>query len=79
MKSFYVQQINTMLEDYYFNLENNPQGHDSHFSVLANGIQHLHGLAFCSRDTDTAASLLPFVMSVINGEVPAPVYVEVAA
>jgi hypothetical protein len=35
MKRLYAEQINKMLEDYYFNLENNPQGRDSHYGVLA--------------------------------------------
>lgn len=79
MKRFYVEQINKMLEDYYFNLENNPQGRDSHFSVLANGIQHLHGVAFCSKDTESTEVLRPFVIAVVAGEIPRPMYTEVAA
>ncbi len=35
MKRLYAEQINKMLEDYYFNLENNPQGRESHYGVLA--------------------------------------------
>lgn len=53
MKRLYAEQINKMLEDYYFNLENNPQGRDSHYGVLASGIQHIYGAAFCLNDDDT--------------------------
>jgi hypothetical protein len=37
MKRLYAEQINKMLEDYYFNLENNPQGRDSHYGVWLAG------------------------------------------
>lgn len=74
MKPLYAELINNLLQDYYFNLEVNPKGQESHFVVLANGIQHLHGLAFCSRDSDSVEGLRPFVTSVINNEVPRPAH-----
>ncbi|AYN26565.1 hypothetical protein D8682_05905 [Buttiauxella sp. 3AFRM03] len=72
MKLLYAELINNLLQDYYFNIENNPKGQESHFVVLTNGIQHLHGLAFCLRDTDSVDGLRPFVTSIMNHEVPRP-------
>lgn len=79
MKRLYVEQINKMLEDYYFNLENNPQGRESHYGVLASGLQHLYGTAFCTNDNEALSWLRPFINSVMNGEVPSPVTVEMAS
>lgn len=76
MKHFYAEQINKMLEDYYFNLENNPVGRESHYGVLASGLQHLYGAAFCANDDEALDALRPFVNSVMNGEVPKPIYQE---
>ncbi|KNA29563.1 hypothetical protein ACO03_11735 [Pantoea ananatis] len=74
MNRLYADQINKMLQDYYFNTENNPQGRESHFGVLASGVQHLYGAAFCASDDKALVGLRPFVNSVMNGEVPSPIY-----
>lgn len=79
MKRLYAEQINKMLEDYYFNLENNPQGRDSHYGVLASGIQHIYGAAFCLNDDDTLSELRPFVNAIMNGDIPPPVFAGIAA
>ena len=79
MKRFYVDQINKMLEDYYFNLENNPQGRESHYGVLSSGIQHLYGAAFCANDDETLNELRPIVNAVMDGEVPHSISQEAAA
>ncbi|WPC54077.1 DUF4754 family protein [Klebsiella pneumoniae] len=79
MKRLYAEQINKMLEDYYFNLENNPQGRESHYGVLASGIQHVYGTAFCLNDDDTLSELRPFVNAIMNGEIPPPVFAGIAA
>lgn len=76
MKSFYAEQINNLLQDYYFNCENDPRTQKNNFSILANGIQHLHGVAFCGKDVAAAAEIKPFVIAVINGDVPQPIYIE---
>lgn len=76
MKRLYAEQINKMLEDYWFNLENNPQGKESHYGVLASGLQHLYGAAFCVNDDETLSELRPFVNTVMNGDVPSPLFVE---
>ena len=72
MKRLYAEQINKMLEDYYFNLENNPQGRESHYCVLASGIQHIYGAAFCLNDDDTLSELRPLVNDIMNGDIPKP-------
>ncbi|HBR1093143.1 TPA: DUF4754 family protein [Klebsiella variicola] len=72
MKRLYAEQINKMLEDYYFNLENNPQGRESHYGVLASGIQHVYRAAFCLNDDDTLCELRPLVSAIMNGEIPKP-------
>ena len=72
MKRLYAEQINKMLEDYYFNLENNPQGRESHYCVLASGIQHVYGTAFCLNDDDALCELRPLVSAIMNGEIPKP-------
>ncbi|WP_143520602.1 DUF4754 family protein [Raoultella planticola] len=72
MKRIYAEQINKMLEDYYFNLENNPQGRESHYGVLASGIQHVYGTAFCLNDDDTLCELRPLASAIMNGEIPKP-------
>lgn len=79
MKRLYAEQINKMLEDYYFNLENNPQGRESHYGVLASGIQHIYGVVFCLSDDDTLSELRPFVNAIMNGEIPTPAFTGVAA
>lgn len=79
MKAFYAEQINKMLEDYYFNLENNPQGRESHFGVLASGIQHIYGVAFCANDDETLTELKPVVNAIMNGAIPQPIFNGVAA
>lgn len=79
MKRLYAEQINKMLEDYYFNLENNPQGRDSHYDVLASGIQHIYAVAFCLNDDDTLSELRPFVNAIMNGDIPSPVFAGIAA
>ncbi|HBY4916844.1 DUF4754 family protein [Klebsiella pneumoniae] len=79
MKRLYAEQINKMLEDYYFNLENNPQGRESHYGVLASGIQHIYGTAFCLNDNEALNELRPFVNAVMNGEIPSPVFTGIAA
>lgn len=76
MKRFYVEQINKMLEDYYFNLENNPQGRESHYGVLASGIQHIYGAAFCASDDEALCELKPSVNAIMNGEVPRSIFQE---
>lgn len=73
MKSLYAEQINKMLEDYYFNLENNPIGRESHYGVLASGVQHLYGAAFCANDDEALCDLRPFVNLIMDGEIPKPV------
>lgn len=72
MKRLYAEQINKMLEDYYFNLENNPQGRESYYCVLASGIQHIYGAAFCLNDDDTLSELRPLVNDIMNGDIPKP-------
>ena len=79
MKRLYAEQINKLLEDYYFNLESNPVGHESHYGVLASGLQHLYGAAFCTNDDEALIELRPFVNSVMNGEVPSPAIVDMAS
>ncbi|HFR0339320.1 TPA: DUF4754 family protein [Klebsiella pneumoniae] len=79
MKRLYAEQINKMLEDYYFNLENNPQGRESHYGVLASGIQHIYGVAFCMNDDAALNELCPFVNAIMNGEIPAPADLGLAA
>ncbi|MGX1944548.1 DUF4754 family protein [Raoultella ornithinolytica] len=79
MKRIYAEQINKMLEDYYFNLENNPQGGESHYGVLASGIQHIYGAAFCMNDEEALNELRPFVNAIMNGEIPSPVFAGIAA
>lgn len=74
MNHLYSEQINKMLEDYYFNLENNPQARESHYGVLASGIQHLYGAAFCVNDNDTLDELRPVISAVMNGEVPRSIF-----
>ncbi|EDR7168594.1 DUF4754 domain-containing protein [Salmonella enterica subsp. houtenae] len=78
MKRFYAEQFNKMLEDYYFNLENNPQGQESHYGVLASGVQHLYGAAFCVNDDEALNELRPFINAIMNGEMPSPAAIEVA-
>ncbi|HGT2815348.1 TPA: DUF4754 family protein [Klebsiella pneumoniae] len=79
MKRLYAEQINKMLEDYYFNLENNPQGGESHYGVLASGIQHIYGAAFCMNDEEALNELRPFVNAIMNGEIPSPAFAGIAA
>lgn len=79
MKRLYAEQINKMLEDYYFNLENNPQGRESHYGVLASGIQRIYGAAFCMNDDAALNELRPFVNAIMNGEIPAPADLGLAA
>ncbi|RQM37228.1 hypothetical protein [Erwinia psidii] len=76
MKGFYAEQVNKLLQDYYFNLENNSVGRESHYGVLASGLQQLYGFAFCSGDNETINSLRPTINAVFNGEIPKPVYHE---
>jgi len=76
MKRIYAEQLNNMLQQYYFNCEDNPQGHESHYAVLASGIQHLYGIAFCSDDNEAVNSLRPIINSVFDREIPRPVYRE---
>ena len=70
MKRIYAEQINKMLEDYYFRLENNPAGYELHYSILANGLQHLYGTAFCINDNESLCELRPLVNSIMDGELP---------
>ncbi|AXF77483.1 hypothetical protein LU631_11310 [Erwinia tracheiphila] len=79
MKSFYAEQINKLLQDYYFNFENNPQGRESHYGVLVSGLQHLYGAAFFTNDDEALIVLRPFVNSVMNGEVPSPAIADMAS
>jgi hypothetical protein len=72
MKRFYIEQINTLLENFYFNLENNPQGRGMHYGVLASGIQHIYGAAFCTNDNEALTELRPFVDAIMNNEIPLP-------
>lgn len=76
MKRCYAEQVNEMLQDYYFNMENNPQGHESHYGVLASGLQHLYGAAFCLRDNETIDDLLPTISAVMSGVVPLPLVID---
>lgn len=69
---FYAEQINNMLQRYHFNCEDNPQGQDSHYAVLASGIQHLYGLAFCASDNNVLKSLRPVIDSICDGDVSRP-------
>ena len=78
MKRLYAEHINKKLEDYYFNLENNPQGRESHYGVLASGVQHIYGAAFCMNDDDALSDLRPFVSAIMNGEIPSPAAIELA-
>ncbi|HEC0400362.1 TPA: hypothetical protein R1R37_001118 [Klebsiella aerogenes] len=79
MKQFYAEPLNKMLEDYYFNMENNPQGRDSHYGVLASGVQHIYGAAFCMNDDTALIELRPFIDAIMNGEIPSPAVVEFSA
>ncbi|HBS5821138.1 DUF4754 family protein [Klebsiella variicola] len=76
MKRFYAEQLNKMLEDYYFNLENNPQGRESHYGVLASGVQHIYAVAFCTNDDDALNELCPLLNAIMNDEIPSPVAIE---
>lgn len=76
MKRCYAEQVNKMLQDYHFNIENNPQGRDSHFGVLASGLQHLYGAAFCMNDNEAINDLRPTINAVMDGIVPAPVTIN---
>lgn len=76
MKRCYAEQVNKMLQDYHFNIENNPQGRESHYGVLASGIQYLYGAAFCMNDNETIDDLRPTVYAIMDGAVPAPVEID---
>ena len=76
MKRCYAEQVNKMLQDYHFNVENNPQGSESHYGVLASGLQHLYGAAFCMNDNETIDDLRPTICAVMDGVVPAPVAID---
>jgi hypothetical protein len=78
MKRLYAEQINKMLEDYYFNLENNPQGRDHIMAFWLAG-SSIYGAAFCLNDDDTLSELRPFVNAIMNGEIPPPVFAGIAA
>lgn len=73
MKRLYAEKINKMLEDYYFNVENNPVGRELHYGVLASGVQHLYGAAFCTNDDEVLCDLRPLVNAIMDGEIPQPV------
>ncbi|KFC01084.1 hypothetical protein GTGU_03601 [Trabulsiella guamensis ATCC 49490] len=75
MKQFYAELINQMLEDYSFKVENNPQGRDMYYGILASGVQHLYAVAFCASDNEALNDLRPFVNDVMNNVVPAPVVI----
>lgn len=76
MKRHYAEQVNRLLEDYHFNMENNPQGRESHYGVLAAGVQHLYGAAFCVNDNETICALRPTIEAVMDGVIPAPLVVN---
>jgi hypothetical protein len=51
---------------------------ESHYGVLASGVQHVYGAAFCMNDDDALSELRPFVSAIMNGEVPSPAFVGLA-
>ncbi|MBF9817795.1 hypothetical protein I4P58_12295 [Enterobacter roggenkampii] len=73
MKRIYAEQINKLLEDFYFNNEFEGSSRSLSFNVLQNGINHVYGTAFCSGDDEATAALKPILMQVIDGEEPQPI------
>lgn len=77
MKKVYADQLNSLLQHYHFDVENNPQGEKNHFAVLQAGIKALHSMPVFTHDQASADALMPYVVDVVNGFIPEPIFVGV--